>query len=115
MDNCSSDAQCSNNVGNYTCECIAGYTGDGFNCTGNFEEPDGLKYGYQYYYYHGVDIDECMEGTGNCDVNAECINSIPLYSCECSSGYDGNGTVCEGAYMQRPGICLLTNVFIQWI
>ncbi|CAI8021725.1 Fibrillin-2 [Geodia barretti] len=74
MDNCSSDAQCSNNVGNYTCECIAGYTGDGFNCT---------------------DIDECMEGTGNCDVNAECINSIPLYSCECSSGYDGNGTVCE--------------------
>ena len=32
--NCSDNAHCSNTVGSYTCECMAGYEGDGFNCTG---------------------------------------------------------------------------------
>ena len=33
---CSVNAQCSNVIGGTrTCTCNAGYTGDGFNCTGN--------------------------------------------------------------------------------
>jgi len=32
--NCSSLATCENVAGSYKCACIAGYTGDGFNCTG---------------------------------------------------------------------------------
>ena len=33
-DNCSSSALCINTVGNYTCDCLPGFTGDGLNCTG---------------------------------------------------------------------------------
>jgi len=32
--NCSDLATCINTIGSFRCECYAGYTGDGFNCTG---------------------------------------------------------------------------------
>ena len=31
---CSSDADCTNIAGGYTCQCHPGFTGDGMNCTG---------------------------------------------------------------------------------
>ena len=31
---CSPDAYCTNTPGNFTCTCIGGYFGDGFNCEG---------------------------------------------------------------------------------
>ena len=31
---CHSNAWCNNTDGSYTCECVPGYSGDGFNCTG---------------------------------------------------------------------------------
>jgi len=31
---CSPYAYCTNTPGNYNCTCIAGYFGDGFNCSG---------------------------------------------------------------------------------
>jgi len=31
---CSSAATCTNIVGSFTCECLTGYTGDGFTCDG---------------------------------------------------------------------------------
>ena len=34
---CSSDASCSNTVGNFTCTCHNGYTGDGFTCAGKLD------------------------------------------------------------------------------
>ena len=33
--NCSTSATCTNTAGGFTCACIAGYVGDGFNCTFN--------------------------------------------------------------------------------
>ena len=32
---CSSMAQCSNIPGSFTCSCKVGFTGNGFNCSGN--------------------------------------------------------------------------------
>jgi len=33
-DNCSTFATCTNVPGSFTCACLPGFTGDGFNCTG---------------------------------------------------------------------------------
>ena len=34
-DGCHDNATCSDDNGSYTCVCKNGFTGDGFNCTGN--------------------------------------------------------------------------------
>ena len=33
-DPCHSNATCNNTVGSFTCTCVSGYTGDGFQCIG---------------------------------------------------------------------------------
>ena len=37
---CDANAECTNNVGSYTCACNSGFTGDGFSCS--FERPIDL-------------------------------------------------------------------------
>ena len=45
-------------------------------------------------FFSCADIDECQ--TYDCpDANAECINTVGSFRCECSEGFTGNGTVCE--------------------
>lgn len=64
---CDTSAQCSPGVGTqYTCECAAGYQGDGRNC---------------------IDIDECAEDYNRCGSHAACINFPGRYRCECQTGY----------------------------
>ena len=41
-------------------------------------------------------MDECLSGDNDCDVNADCFNTVGSYSCSCNVGYIGNGTTCEG-------------------
>ena len=36
--NCHENANCTNTNGSFTCECVKGFTGDGENCTGIFNE-----------------------------------------------------------------------------
>ena len=36
LDSCSPDAQCMNTVGSFSCRCMTGYEGNGFECTGKF-------------------------------------------------------------------------------
>ena len=40
MDNCSSNANCSNTEGGFTCSCLEGFLGDGVVCVG---ESVGIK------------------------------------------------------------------------
>ncbi|KAI0239409.1 hypothetical protein LSAT2_009863 [Lamellibrachia satsuma] len=42
------------------------------------------------------DKDECAPGyTNNCDTNANCVNSVGSYKCECQYGYTGDGVTCD--------------------
>ena len=43
-----------------------------------------------------VDDDECVSGTDNCDSNANCTNTEGSFTCQCSSGFNGDGETCEG-------------------
>ena len=43
-----------------------------------------------------ADLDECSSHTYNCDVNADCVNTVGSYSCTCRTGYTGDGQTCSG-------------------
>ena len=56
-----------------------------------------------YFYYHTfcillmlLDIDECSNGSHDCDVNANCTNTNGSHSCTCKEGYTGKGESCQG-------------------
>ena len=34
---CDDNGECTNNVGNFTCECSIGYSGNGFTCEGKID------------------------------------------------------------------------------
>lgn len=42
------------------------------------------------------DVDECVEGTDNCHIDAICQNTPRSYKCICKSGYTGDGKHCKG-------------------
>ena len=42
------------------------------------------------------DNNECLIGTHNCHEVAECTNTNGSFYCNCTPGFDGNGTYCQG-------------------
>ena len=42
------------------------------------------------------DVDECTIDSHSCDTRAECINTPGNFTCECQSGYAGDGMTCNG-------------------
>ena len=60
---CSSDATCTDHEIGYTCECNAGFIGDGFICN---------------------DVNEC--DSSPCGPNGHCINSHGGFNCHCNQG-----------------------------
>lgn len=41
-----------------------------------------------------VDINECVKGTHNCHVNADCSNTEGSFNCTCKTNYSGTGINC---------------------
>ncbi|APR84767.1 BNR repeat domain protein [Minicystis rosea] len=39
-------------------------------------------------------VDECENGTAECDPNADCIDTPAYYTCACKPGYEGDGKTC---------------------
>ena len=114
---CHVNSKCTNNDGSYTCECNYGYFGDGFACAG--EEPFAFLLYLQTIFKESlgfwifvsrqfvceetnisesfVDIDECANPIDNsCHLDAVCTNKDGWYTCECKSGYTGDGVRCTG-------------------
>ena len=56
--------------------------------------------------YISTDVDECDNGTDNCDMNANCMNTNGSFICVCISGWSGDGVVCEGKDLSSCGISL---------
>ena len=54
-----------------------------------------------------LEINECLEGTHNCDVNARCDNVDGSFTCECNAGYGGNGRICSGKVHLLQAILLV--------
>ena len=46
-------------------------------------------------YVFFTDIDECGSGFYHCDENADCIDIVGSYICDCKEGYTGNGETCS--------------------
>ena len=91
FDDCNENATCTDTVGSFSCTCNLGYSGDGLNCTS--------KHASTVFVYMCedvvLDIDECALGTDNCDVNADCADTIGSFNCTCNIGYLGNGITCS--------------------
>ncbi|XP_066292680.1 mucin-22-like [Branchiostoma lanceolatum] len=51
-------------------------------------------------------VDECVSGSHDCHENATCVDSDPGvgFSCECNSGYEGNGTHCQDVNECTSGV-----------
>ena len=45
-----------------------------------------------------ADIDECAEGLDDCDVSADCFNTLGSFLCSCMEGYEGDGRICRGLH-----------------
>ncbi|XP_078000540.1 protein kinase C-binding protein NELL1-like [Glandiceps talaboti] len=117
---CHPNATCVSLETSHTCQCNAGFQGDGKECVDVNEcENEGGPIGHHcrdstecvnvpgsYYCqclpgyrridaYTCIELDECAFAVHDCDINAQCINTDGSYKCVCPSGYYGDGFKCE--------------------
>ena len=52
--------------------------------------------------YNSADINECVIGSDECDVNAMCVNTLGGYLCMCNVGFIGNGFTCKRIEVDDP-------------
>ena len=86
--NCSGNGQCVDGIGNFTCNCSAGYTGT--ECE--------------------VNIDDCV-GV-DCSGNGECLDGVNSFTCECSPGYTGAFCEIEGNYKHYNIVTIISGIRI---
>ena len=60
--------------------------------------------------YYNIDIDECTAGLDNCGVNADCIDTIGSYTCQCKPMFfeSADGNNCIGLTITLSLIDILT-------
>ena len=111
---CHRQAQCTNSIGSYRCQCGKGWVGDGNTCLDTNECNDGshdcqaqseckntlgsftckanedlLGSGDE-----SSGIDTCEDESHSCHMQAQCSNTNGSYICTCKEGWSGNGVKC---------------------
>ena len=93
---CHANASCFNTFGSYGCECDHGFAGDGIdNCSSTITVLIN-SISNNISFMLSIDIDECADGSAQCDPNAMCVDTIGNYSCPCNQGYIANEDRCDG-------------------
>uniref|UniRef100_A0A673HBP5 Adhesion G protein-coupled receptor L4-like n=1 Tax=Sinocyclocheilus rhinocerous TaxID=307959 RepID=A0A673HBP5_9TELE len=96
---CGPNATCTNNVGNYHCTCLSGFTANGKQ---EFQTNDGT---------YCKDIDECMDA-GRCGPFSKCHNTNGSFICSCMRGYTSPaGQLCIVCIF--PVMCNVSNAIIH--
>lgn len=130
---CTNQGQCENTFGSYKCVCSHGYRGNGTHCTGKMDISFiflfiySIQIPYKYFTLwfwitffllpslwiresHAwctvfADVNECISGLHNCNVNARCGNVVGSYFCQCHQGYSGDGHSCYGQSLLCFRVC----------
>ncbi|XP_078367167.1 uncharacterized protein LOC144651149 [Oculina patagonica] len=98
---CDVNANCTNTVGGHNCSCKEEFYGDGRSCSGIsafvFWIPSLSTFENVLFVSIGCcpDVDECITGNHDCDVNANCANTVGGHNCTCKEGYTGDGRSCS--------------------
>ena len=109
--NCGRHGHCVDGVGNYTCICNPGYTGENCdvninkcqmisnNCSGRGQCSDGLNaftcacdVGYTGKHCE-IDINECESLNITCGRHGRCVDKVASYTCVCNQGF--TGSICS--------------------
>jgi hypothetical protein len=112
--NCPANSQCVNTIGSFNCICLSGFTSSNGQCVGNLTLTLLFKKNLIFFPPSLLlDVNECQQGTDNCDANAQCANTPGNFTCICNSGYGGNGVTCTGP-LSLPSL-LLTSILSRFI
>lgn len=109
---CYIDVNCTNDVGSFVCVCNDGYFGDGtndcsivdcfvnvigvFDCVCDVGLDGVIKWDVVVQVYEGscAEINLCLDGIYNCNVNVICTDLLVDFLCVCNVGYSGDGVSC---------------------
>ena len=83
--------------GSFECTCGPGYTGDGFNCSGECRERETWHVcrRLEALVMCCADIDECASGSNPCNVTvSECLNRPGSFECVCRPGFNETNGDC---------------------
>ena len=98
---CYYHSHCENTEGGYKCVCDPGYAPWGRMCMGKLEAKIKLHC-ITTTIRHPADINECRDGSSECDENAVCVNTPGSYMCICDVGFVGNGFTCKLLEVNDP-------------
>lgn len=58
--------------------------------------PSSFVFRLVHYVSNVVDVNECDEGTDDCQDGALCVNTVGSFVCDCPAGFRLVGNTCEG-------------------
>ena len=111
---CNMNGICINTNGSFMCACNSGWFGDGVICEGkHLRSSNFFKFCTHLIEEVLLDVDECNNGTHNCNINASCINTNGSFMCVCDSEWSGDGVVCKGKLINCCNYCLCSLVVVK--